>query len=129
MTHRLLLAFTLLLAACLPKQAPADNAEVTITGRIVDSVTGKPLPLAQVIFESETTSTARRTGRFAFRLPRPSAESLSLTVRFIGFVPVHRSLPQTAASHYDFGTIRLPWAHIQVDDLIVTDTNRRPRRP
>lgn len=97
-----------------PAAAPAYG---TVTGRVLDSVTGAPIPLARI----ELTGSERRIladGTGAFVLPRILPGSHQLTVSGFGYAP--RSLPiRLGASEAVLREVRLDPEVIELGPVVV----------
>ncbi len=114
LTVRSSLVAAVLGAAPLTAQV-AGPAAVTITGTVVDSLTGKPLRGAEFYFNRETERhRAGRDGRIV--VVRPVSESDVLVVRVIGYVPRLFSL---GTGSVDLGTIALRPVATQLDRIAV----------
>ncbi|WP_128547603.1 carboxypeptidase-like regulatory domain-containing protein [Larkinella soli] len=87
--HRCLLLAALL--GFVVRTASAQTGSVTLTGRVTDAATGKPLPFASVYLNSTTQgTTTNEQGRF--RLTGVPLGTVELVASYLGYQPVRQSL-------------------------------------
>jgi len=102
--------------------------ETVLAGQVLNGATGEPLPGAAVSVADAGTPylmATDSTGRFFLRvtlLPR----RYSLRIRSIGFNAATRPLEISAEDTIHIGTIRLSYAVVRVEDLVVCATYRTP---
>jgi hypothetical protein len=86
--HRIGWLFALLLAAALPGRA---GAQTVVTGTVVDSSSGDPVPRATIRAAGTYAGTAAgEDGRFALRMPR---EATHLRIGAVGYATAVRPVP------------------------------------
>src|SRR6185436_3202201 len=125
---RLMLAFATLLVVACAGHLNELTPTIVVRGHVVDAATNQPLRWVSVTFPNmKTGTTTDSAGAFEFRAPRPSAGRVQLVLRFIGYEHSEMSVRAVRDSIQDIGIISLQPRPVQVDDLIVTSPNRKPR--
>ena len=99
--------------------APGVSTGQTVTGRVVDSLSAKPLERAVIYFDRETVDLFSRADGW-FRIDRPTPADTILVVRRIGYVPTRVRVPYSAsASEIDLGPIRLRAVATKLDQIAI----------
>ncbi len=110
------LFFSLLLV--MPAKA-ASQADISVTGYVIDSATGKGVPFAAVIADSYRNATTTDGGGL-FRLTIQKRNDITITVRSVGYRVKEYALP--AAYNGDTLKIYLEEDLIGMDEVVVTAT-------
>lgn len=104
---------------CVFLLVPSALAQTTVTGRVLDERLGEPLPGATVLL-GETGLGAATGLDGTFRLVTPAtAGTYDLTVSFLGFRSVTRSVTLNGAT-VEAGTFELSEDALRTDELVVT---------
>src|SRR5687768_12718095 len=113
--------FALALGACLPAVstlAAQTAVERTVSGVVVDSVSGRALRGAVVYFDGQRREVvAGRDGRFV--IEHVSAGDTLLVVRSIGFVPQEIVVPSSSAVAVDLGKLSVRPVATRLDQIAV----------
>lgn len=116
--------YALLLLLCGPFGAAAQNAPARfdLRGRVLDSLSGEPLPRAVVSVAGarDTLHTITdRTGAFAFR-SLAAAQSYRLSIRYIGY-GTHEQLLRIEDRHLDLGKMLLAQRKEAIESVVVRE--------
>jgi outer membrane receptor protein involved in Fe transport len=126
----------LLLSSAIFLLSPAAHAQYIISGRVIDASTKEPLGLAAISDPVGKTSTLTdQQGNF--RLKRPSADTTSITISFMGYqwqrIKVKPGSPATVLIQLEKGSVDLKEVVVTNNSGISTthalstiDLNRRP---
>lgn len=105
---------------CLVGAAPLRGqvAERTVTGLVVDSVSGRVVRDAVLYFDAQRNEVKTgRDGRFA--VEHVSAGDTLLIVRSIGHVPIRLFVPPSSAASVDVGRVYLRPVATRIDQIAV----------
>ncbi len=116
--------YALLLLLCCPFGAAAQNAPARfdLRGRVLDSLSGEPLPRAVVSVAGarDTLHTITdRTGAFAFR-SLAAAQSYRLSIRYFGY-GTHEQLLRIEDRHLDLGKMLLAQRKEAIESVVVRE--------
>jgi len=129
MRYRLLLLTCLGLAA--PAFARAQDRSVTLTGKVLDSVSHSPIEKADVYLpgEGEPHASTNRVGEF--RLKSVPADEVILLIRRIGYSPraLRLNLSDRENRTMDLGTLSLNSFAVRLDSITIETrlVQRNPR--
>ena len=93
------------------------KAQTIITGRVIDTKTGEPVPCASIGIKGKTMGTlSTETGHFSITVSNVGAGD-SLKVSSIGYIS--RSFPMAKAQQFQNEPIYLTQSSVQLDEVVV----------
>ena len=93
------------------------KAQTIITGRVIDTKTGEPVPFASIGIKGKTMGTlSTETGYFSITVSNVGADD-SLKVSSIGYIS--RSFPMAKAQQFQNEPIYLTQSSVQLDEVVV----------
>ena len=88
---------------------PQEDSDITLRGRVVDSIHELSLPRA-VVSHGKALAVTGMSGEFEIRVPRPIADSVDLQIRYDDWYAPQLRVHVVAESVQDVGLVRLSFA-------------------
>ncbi|MDR1863991.1 MAG: TonB-dependent receptor family protein [Bacteroidales bacterium] len=126
--HRLIVMF---LFCCLSAELHSQTSSPTVTGRVVDGVTGEPVEYANVVLYSARDSTAEAhaasgaDGIFSLRCRH--VDDYYIETSFVGYTTLRGAVfrPDDGNSHMIYGDVALQPANMELSEVEITGRKRQ----